>query len=163
MNLQIIKYTTLEGIGRSAMKKRFVRPQVSDIGDVSTIVRGNVTVTTTGVSSRRWKMNIKPIEDALSKVRKLRGVSFDWKDSGRRDIGLIAEEVGKIVPEVVTYEDNGVDAKGLDYAHLMALMIEAVKEQQRMIEEQRKEIQELKAAAKILASRQTGPKIRALT
>jgi Chaperone of endosialidase len=143
------------------MKKKFVKPRVRDIGDVSTIVR--VVTTRTVASSRRWKMNIKPIDDSLGKVGKLRGVSFEWKDSGRRDIGLIAEETGKIVPEVVTYEENGVDAKSLDYAHLVALIIEAVKEQQRMIEEQRKEIQELKAAAKILASRQTGPKIRALT
>jgi len=67
---------------------------------------------------------------------------------------LIAEETGKIVPEVVTYEENGIDAKSIDYGHLVGLIVEAVKEQQRMIEEQHKEIQELKAAAKILAARQ---------
>ena len=135
------------------MKRRFVKPRVRDIGDISTIVRG---ATTAGAhSSRRWKMNVKPIKDALGKVRKLRGVSFDWKDSGRHDIGLIAEDTGKIVPEVVTYEENGVDAKSIDYGHLVGLIVEAVKEQQRMIEDQRKEIQELKAAAKILAARQS--------
>jgi len=135
------------------MKRRFVKPRVRDIGDISTIVRG---ATTAGAhSSRRWKMNVKPIKDALGKVRRLRGVSFDWKDSGRHDIGLIAEETGKIVPEVVTYEENGIDAKSIDYGHLVGLIVEAVKEQQRMIEDQRKEIQELKAAAKILAARQS--------
>ena len=102
------------------MKRKFVKPRVRDIGDISTIVRGTttrVTRTVTGgteESSRRWKMNIKPIRNALSKIVRLRGVSFDWKDSGRHDIGLIAEEVGKVLPEVVSYEENGVDAKSLD-------------------------------------------------
>ncbi|MGO9645452.1 MAG: tail fiber domain-containing protein [Candidatus Bathyarchaeia archaeon] len=141
-------------------KRRFVKPRVRDLGDV----RSQVQLTNTGTpSSRRWKMNIKPIEDALSRVLKLRGVTFGWKGSGRRDVGLIAEEVGKVVPEVVIYEDNGVDAKGLDYAHLVGLVIEAVKEQQRMIEKQHKEIQELKVAARILSSRQPEPRIHALT
>ena len=85
-------------------------------------------------SSRRWKMNIETIRDPLAKVMALRGVSFDWRETGKQDIGLIAEEVGQVVPEVVAYEDNGVDAQSVDYARLTALLIEAVKEQQRAIE-----------------------------
>ena len=142
------------------MKPKFVKPRVSDLGDIKSIVQ---MPTTGGFSSRRWKMNVRPMKDALGKVRRLRGVSFDWKDSGRHDIGLIAEETSKIVPEVVTYEENGIDAKSIDYGHLVGLIVEAVKEQQRMIEEQRKEIQELKAAAKILAARQSNTRINAFT
>ena len=85
-------------------------------------------------SSRRWKTNIVPIEDALSKIISMRGVTYDWKENGRHDLGLIAEEVGAVLPEVVKYEDNGVDAQSVDYSRLSAVLIEAVKEQQTAIE-----------------------------
>ncbi len=81
-------------------------------------------------SSRKLKTNIAPIDGALTKVQSLRGVVFDWKNNGHRDIGLIGEEVGEVVPEVVAYEDNGTDARSVDYSRLVALLIEAVKEQQ---------------------------------
>jgi Chaperone of endosialidase len=42
---------------------------------------------------------MKTLQDAPSKVERLRGVSYDLKDSGKREIGLIAEEVGQVVPE----------------------------------------------------------------
>ncbi len=84
-------------------------------------------------SSGRWKTNIQPIENAMDKVNRLRGVYFDWKDQGTRDIGLIAEEVGLVVPEVVDYEANGTDARSLAYDRLVALLIEALKEQQTRI------------------------------
>ena len=102
-------------------------------------------------SSRRWKTNIKTIEGALDKVQSLRGVTYDWKADGKHDIGLIAEEVGKVIPEVVAYEENGVDAKSVDYPRLVAVLIEAVKEQQDVIdhlkaenEAKHSELQEMK-------------------
>ena len=49
-------------------------------------------------SSRRWKTNIQTIQGALEKVERLRGVSFDWKEKGGHDIGLIAEEVAEVIP-----------------------------------------------------------------
>lgn len=99
----------------------------------------------TTYSSRRWKTNIEPIGGALEKVMQLRGVSYDWTESGKHDIGLIAEEVGAVVPEVVAYEENGVDARSVDYPRLVALLIQAVKEQQAMIEDQRESIVQLRA------------------
>ncbi|MFZ0761871.1 MAG: tail fiber domain-containing protein, partial [Candidatus Sulfotelmatobacter sp.] len=66
-------------------------------------------------SSRRWKTKIQTLPDALAKVERLRGVSYNLKDSGKHEIGVIAEEVGAVVPEVVTYEENGTDARGVDY------------------------------------------------
>ena len=84
-------------------------------------------------SSRRWKKNIHPLENALSKVEQLRGVSYDLKDSNKHEIGVIAEDVGKVVPEVVSYEKNGKDATGVDYSRLTALLIEAVKQQQKQL------------------------------
>jgi len=96
-------------------------------------------------SSRRWKTNVQTIQGALEKVERLRGVSFDWKENGGHDIGLIAEEVGEVVPEIVGYEENGKDARSLDYARLTALLIEAVKGQQSQIRELKAEVEGLKA------------------
>jgi hypothetical protein len=69
-----------------------------------------------------------PIGDPLSKLAKLRGVYFDWDDEhgGAHDVGMIAEEVGSIMPEIVQYEENGVDAIGMDYSKMTPLLVEAV-------------------------------------
>jgi hypothetical protein len=80
-----------------------------------------------GPSDRSLKENIEPLEDALAKVQALQGVSFDWISNGRRDIGLIAQDVQPIVPEIIqTFGDEGKLA--IDYPKLTALLIEAVKE-----------------------------------
>jgi hypothetical protein len=92
-------------------------------------------------SSRRWKTNIQPLQGALGKIEQLRGVSYDMKESGLHQIGLIAEEVGAVIPEVVTFEKNGKDAQGVDYGRLTALLIEATKAQQVLIRRQQKEIE----------------------
>jgi len=55
-------------------------------------------------------------------------------------VGVIAEEVGAVVPEVVTWEKNGKDAQSVDYGRLAALLIEATKEQQALIREQKEQI-----------------------
>ncbi|UCC80272.1 MAG: tail fiber domain-containing protein [Candidatus Zixiibacteriota bacterium] len=118
------------------------------MGNILTIARGASTFPIadawTLYSSRRWKRKIEPIEGSLDKVMNLRGVSFEWKDSGKEDIGLIAEEVAEVVPQVVAYEENGEDAQSVDYARLVALLIEATKEQQKEIEELKAEVDELR-------------------
>ena len=81
----------------------------------------------TTYSSIRWKENITKIENALEKVLQLEGVSFNWKANGKKDIGMIAEEVGKIVPEAVAWE-NETYAKSIDYDRLVPLLVEAIKE-----------------------------------
>ena len=110
-------------------------------------VEGNLSDpgTLTQSSSRRWKTNITPMIGALAKVEQLQGVTYDWKDSGRHDIGLIAEDVHAVLPEVVLMEANGVDAKGVDYARLTSLLIEAVKEQQREIRQLHELVETLRA------------------
>ena len=92
-------------------------------------------------SSLRFKENLYPIDNALNKLSSLQGVYFDYKDSHKHSLGLVAEDVGKVFPELVTYETNGQDAISLDYDKLNAVTIEAIKEQQ-------KEIEELKAILK---------------
>ncbi len=103
-------------------------------------------------SSRRFKTNIQTLPDALDKVEKLRGVSYTLKANGKHEIGVIAEEVGAVVPEVVTYEKNGVDAQSVDYTRLTALLIEATKEQQTLIQQQQKQIKVQQARIARLAS-----------
>ena len=64
-------------------------------------------------SDKRLKENIKPIESALDKVSKLQGVTFDWKESDsilkiKEDIGFIAQDVQKVIPELVRENENGM-------------------------------------------------------
>jgi hypothetical protein len=107
------------------------------------VVAGGTTLADawTTRSSRRFKTNIHTLHGALDKVEQLRGVSYDLKESGKHEVGVIAEEVGAVVPEVVTWEKNGKDAQGVDYSRLTALLIEATKEQQTLIREQQKQLQ----------------------
>ncbi|MBL8695394.1 MAG: tail fiber domain-containing protein [Planctomycetes bacterium] len=97
-------------------------------------------------SSRRYKENVATISDALGKIERLRGVSYDWKSTKKHDIGFIAEEVGEVLPELVTYEENGKDARSLDYAKVVAVLVEAMKQQQAQIREQGVELEELRSA-----------------
>ena len=97
-------------------------------------------------SSRRFKNEVKPIEQPLEKIAKLQGVRFTWnkEQGGRQDIGFIAEEVGKIIPEVVSWEEDGQNARGVNYDHLVAVAIEGIKAQQTKIETLEREKTELK-------------------
>jgi hypothetical protein len=93
-------------------------------------------------SSLVYKTNVKTYENALETVKKLRGVSFDWKDSGKPSVGLIAEEVDKVIPAAVAHNDK--DATGVNYDSLVGVLVEAVKEQQGLIQEQQAELDTLK-------------------
>jgi hypothetical protein len=101
-------------------------------------------------SSRRWKINIQTLHGALAKVEQLRGVSYDLQANGKHEVGVIAEEVGAVVPEVVTWDQNGKDAQSVDYSRLTALLIEATKEQQALIEQQQEQIAQLISQVKTI-------------
>lgn len=107
----------------------------------------------TTYSSRRWKENVAPIEDALATVRRLRGVTFDWRATGEHDLGMVAEEVGEVLPELVAYEENGRDAQSIDYARLSAVLVEAIKEQDALLEQRTEEVRELRRAVEGLLDR----------
>jgi hypothetical protein len=119
------------------------RIQLPNISDENGKGQANAWIT---YSSRRWKTNIRPIEDALAKVSKLQGVYYDWKpeQGGKHDIGFVAEDVGKVVPELVSWEADGKNASGMDYARVNALLVEAIKQQQKQIEDQQRQIDELR-------------------
>jgi hypothetical protein len=100
------------------------------------LIEGMLTVTRVSLTSdERFKKNIEPLSGALNKASQLQGVSYEWRTEeyperrfdNRREIGLIAQEVEKVVPEVVTTApDDGT--KSVAYQNLVPLLIEAVKE-----------------------------------
>jgi hypothetical protein len=106
-------------------------------------VTGNITAsnitasgTVTANSDEKLKENVITIENALEKVLSLRGVEYDRIDSGDHQIGVIAQEVEKVVPAVV----YGDEIKSVAYANLVGLLIEAIKEQQKEIDELKKKL-----------------------
>ena len=93
---------------------------------------GSITSATYFYSSdAALKEDIKTIENPLEKVQALRGVSYKWKNTGRKDIGLVADEVQEVLPELVVENEH----KQMDYGHMIGLLVEAIKEQQKEIEE----------------------------
>jgi hypothetical protein len=90
-------------------------------------------------SDERLKTNITPIQDALTKVTQIGGYEFDWMlnpeihGNKGHDVGVIAQEIEKILPEVVTTRDNGY--KAVKYEKIVPLLIEAIKDLQQQINE----------------------------
>ena len=107
-------------------------------------------------SSRRFKTNIQPLERALEKVEQLQGVSYARKADGKHEIGVIAEDVNQIVPEVVSRGPKTQEIQGVDYSKLSALLIEAVKSQQIELQSQSAEIQRLKSQMAKLTAQPAG-------
>jgi len=104
-----------------------------------------------GPSDERYKKDIHPLTASLDKIMKLQGVSFLWKDTGSkrgfrqgRQIGLIAQNVESVLPELVLTDENGY--KAVAYDKLVPVLVEAVKEQQAVhkseMEAQQKQLQD---------------------
>lgn len=90
-------------------------------------IAGQMTAATiVETSSIAFKENVNPIEDALNKVMQLVGVTYDRKDMDKHEAGLIAEDVNKIIPELVSKDADG-NPHGIQYSKLTAYLIEAVK------------------------------------
>jgi hypothetical protein len=75
------------------------------------------------------------LEDPMAILNQIEGVSFKWKDTGHQDYGFIAEEVGKVLPGIVSWEDNKKDAQGMDYLKIISFLVEATKKQQKEIDD----------------------------
>jgi hypothetical protein len=94
------------------------------------------------------KENIKPIDSALDKAMKLQGVTFDWKEKEdsvldiKQDIGFIAQDVQKVVPELVRKNNNGL--LSLRHQGIAPILLEAIKELKAEVDSLRNEIKELK-------------------
>jgi hypothetical protein len=101
-------------------------------------------------SDERLKKNIVTIPNALSKVLHLRGVNYEWKDPNSSEkgakMGFIAQEAEKVIPEVVSSNEGGTYS--MQYAPVTAVLVEAVKEQQKQIESLKAELAAIKALLK---------------
>ena len=97
-------------------------------------VTGSLTATgdIESTSDERVKTDIKTIPDALDKVLQLRGASFTKYN--KKSIGVIAQEIEKVIPEVVTVPDGEDGLASVAYGNLVGLLIEAIKEQQQQID-----------------------------
>ena len=102
------------------------------------VFTGNITAYYS--SDISLKDNIRPIESALFKVQQIRGVTFDWNEKSNElqqekghDVGLIAQEVEKVLPEVIQIREDGI--KAISYEKVVPLLVEAIKDQQKQIEE----------------------------
>ena len=116
------------GIGSSTPTSK-----LTVIGNVS--VSGVITCTDlNSASDIKLKENIKTIENSLETINKLRGVSFDWKESGKSSYGVIAQELQEILPDLVS---DG-ETKSVSYNGLIGILIEVVKELSKEIEELKK-------------------------
>lgn len=114
--------------------------------DVQGVVASNGQALT---SDAKFKKNILPIDNPLSKILKIDGVSYEWKvnehmnkdfDEGRH-YGVIAQEIEKVLPEIVTERPDGT--KTVAYTEIIPVLIEAIKEQQKEIEVLKKKLSHL--------------------
>jgi hypothetical protein len=107
-------------------------------------VSGNILATgdINSNSDIKLKTNIKTLTNSLNKVLQMRGVEFDRIDiEGKHQIGFIAQEIEKIVPDVVS-ESN--DIKSVSYGNITAILVEAIKEQQTQINTLKEQIESIK-------------------
>ena len=153
---QYIKHTNLGGETNGIEIVSY-----DDTNDFVTIKTGSFNVEATGgfisnheieapsfyaTSDVRFKKNILPITSALDKVSMLQGVTYTYINSETPRIGLIAQEVEKVVPEVVRTSKGEEDYKSVEYGNLTSILIEAVKELRSQNELLQQEIASLKEA-----------------
>ena len=110
----------------------------SGIGTITNL--SGVAINITGIataqdfdalSDENYKENVITVNNALNKVGQLRGVSFDWKGNGRSSYGVIAQELQKVLPELV----HGDNPKTVNYNGIIGVLIEAIKELKKEVEE----------------------------
>jgi len=135
----LVEFSTVSGGGGGSLN--------NIVEDTTPQLGGNLdgqafNITTTGditaanfntTSDESLKENVETIENALSKVINMRGVNFNWVENAQPGTGVIAQEMEQVVPEVITENDQGI--KHVQYGNLVGTLIEAIKEQQRQIEE----------------------------
>tara|TARA_B110000211_G_scaffold214819_1_gene256555 strand:+ start:362 stop:883 length:522 start_codon:yes stop_codon:yes gene_type:complete len=100
-------------------------------------VAGDVIAASTAFSDERLKENIKPIENSLESIKKLNGVTYDWKSNGKSSIGVIAQNIQEVYPELVKeVQPIEGDEKMLtvNYDGLIGVLIESIKELQAEVE-----------------------------
>ena len=133
--------TGLEITGNVSSSGYVLTNHVSASGDV--VADGDVVAYNS--SDERLKDNIQVIKGSLDKIGDIRGVEFDWNDKSPawarergHDVGVVAQEVQKILPEIVVERKNGY--LGVDYKRIVPLLIESIKELKEEVEELKKKV-----------------------
>ncbi|NVJ46943.1 MAG: tail fiber domain-containing protein, partial [Cytophagia bacterium] len=136
-------------------------------GSSINLIGGSGDINISGVvnqsSDARLKKNVTTLTSGLSMVNRLRGVRYNWKDESKPEakIGFIAQEVEEVLPELVKTREDGF--KGINYAEMTAVLVEAVKELSAQVEALKAENSTLKAeATKVEAMEDRLAKIEAL-
>ncbi|MBQ1698337.1 MAG: tail fiber domain-containing protein [Bacteroidales bacterium] len=153
------KYNTYCGPGSNIMFIVANGTSKTELKNIFTIDKdGNVTCTGTlnGSSDSRLKTNVATMESSLDKVLKLRGVTFNWKNatsntSNKLQYGFIAQEVEKVLPDLVGTDSNGF--KTVNYTGVIPVLTEAIKTQQEEIESLKSENEQLKSTLEQLLKR----------
>jgi hypothetical protein len=117
--------------------------KVSSLGSSGSedLCRNGFRQISTCSSSLRYKSNVETFFGGLDIVRRLRPITFTWKEAGRRDVGFVAEEVEQVEPLLTTYNDKG-EIEGVKYKQLTTVLVNAVNEQQRTITQQQRQIEQ---------------------
>jgi hypothetical protein len=137
---------TIGGALKTTLEANGIQTVGLGVGTAPTSTSGLIRATNDVVafysSDKRLKDNIKTIESPLKKLSKINGVEFDWipkegiHENEGHDVGVIAQEVEKIIPEIVQTRDNGY--KAVKYEKIVPLLIESIKELKAEIEELKK-------------------------
>ena len=133
-------------IGQAVATSSNVQFNSLGVGMAASATAGRIDATNDVVafssSDIRFKENIKPIENAIDKIRKISGNTYDWKEENKvehgyegNDVGVIAQEIEAVLPQLVQTRESGF--KAVKYDKLVALLIEGIKEQQLQIEQLR--------------------------
>jgi len=123
------------GIGTNSP---YYKLQVGNAGD-GTQARANAW---NSLSDARYKTAVQSIPDALEQIMQLQGITFSWIRSGEPSLGFIAQDVEQVIPHLVSTDGQGY--KSLDYGKITPVLVEAVKEQQQIIEQLRSELTQIK-------------------
>jgi hypothetical protein len=98
-----------------------------------------IVTTLTETSAERFKTNIHPLDSQIDKITLLNPVTFDWKDNGNEDIGLIAEQVNEVYPTLISRNPDG-EIQGIKYTKLITVLIEGIKELKSEIDDLKSQI-----------------------
>ena len=121
------------GGGNSASNASYTSGVFNVIGEIK--ATGDITAFAS--SDKRLKDNLEKINNPLDKLKKINGYTFDWIEkkgvhsNKGHDIGVIAQEIEEVLPEIVVTRGNGY--KAVRYEKIVALLIETIKEQQKQI------------------------------
>ena len=144
---------SVDGLGNTSQRE-IIQIKDNDSGQINFTITNLGAVTARGTitangspSDIRLKENIKPINSALSKIKKIQGVSFDWKPSDsivdtKEDYGFIAQEVQKSLPEII--KEDAIGMLSMRYNSVIPILVESVKELEKVVNDLKKEIIELK-------------------